>query len=175
VVWYLKTMHNLELTYNMSEATIVGYTDADHASQLHWHSISGYTFCIGGGAVSWSSKKQPIVTLSTTEAKYVVAMHATKEAKWLRALMTELISPQASPTTIYCDNQSAIALSKDGQHHAWTKHIDVRFHFVREAISDGTILLSYCPTQHMTADILTKPLSRSKTEQHVGGLGLLPA
>jgi len=86
MVWYLKTTCNLELTYHTSEVNIVGYIDADHASQLHWHSISRYIFHIGVGAVMWSSKKQLIVTLSTTEAEYIMAAHVTKEAMWLCAL-----------------------------------------------------------------------------------------
>src|SRR5882724_8222535 len=86
VVRYLKTMCNLELTYTGNDPTIIGYSDADHASQTHQHSISGYVFHIGGGVVTWSSKKQPVVTLSTMEAEYIVAAHATKEAVWLCAL-----------------------------------------------------------------------------------------
>jgi len=125
VVRYLKTTCNLKLTYTGNDAAIIGYSDMDHASQIHQHSISGYAFHIGGGAVAWSSKKQPIVTLSTMEAKYVAAAHATKEAVWLCALIGSLTSPPTMPMVMHCDNQSAIALSKNGQHHAQTKHINV--------------------------------------------------
>ena len=99
VVWYLKTTHNLKLTYDVSKATIVSYTDADHAYQLHQHSISGYIFRIGGGAVTWSSKKQLVIALSMTKAEYIVAVHGTKEDMWLCALMAEFTGPQVSPTT----------------------------------------------------------------------------
>ena len=110
-----------------------------------------------------------------TEAEYIAAAHATKEVMWLRTFMGEIAAFPTVTTTIHCDNQSTIALSKDGQYHMWTKHINIRFHFIRKAIKDGMILLTYCPTQIMTADLLTKPLNCTKTEEHVRGLGLLAA
>jgi len=110
-----------------------------------------------------------------TEAEYIAAAHAMKEAMWPCTFMGEIATLPTVTTTIHCNNQSAIALSKDRQYHAWTKHIDIHFHFIREAVEDGTILLTYCPMQIMTADLLTKPLNRTKTEEHVRGLGLLVA
>jgi hypothetical protein len=86
----------------------VGYADADGASQEHRRAISGHVFLIDGGAISWSSKKQELVTLSTTEVEYVAATHAAKEAMWLRRLITELYGPLENPTTLFGDNQSAI-------------------------------------------------------------------
>jgi len=167
-------MRDLGLTYGMSNDRIIRYTDANHASQYHQHSILGYTFLINGGAVSWSSKKQPLVVLSTTEAEYIATTHATKEALWLRAFLGEVVRPLSAPTMLNCDNQAAIALSKDGQFHAQTKHIDLQFHFIREAITNGTVALTYCPTQAMMADILTKLLNRGKMGELAGSLGLLP-
>jgi len=84
IIRYLKGMRDLELTYGSSNTRIVRYTDADHASQYHRHSISGYTFLVNGGTVSWSSKKQSVMALSTTEAEYVAATHTMKEALWLQ-------------------------------------------------------------------------------------------
>jgi hypothetical protein len=92
------------------------------------HAISGYTFLIDGGAVSWSSKQQEIVSLSTTESEYVVAMHGGKEALWLRSLISEVFGPITSPTTLFSDNQAAIALTCDHQYHPRMKHIDVQYH-----------------------------------------------
>src|SRR5882724_1821471 len=103
-------MWNLEHTYTGNDPTIIGYSDADHTSQVHRHSISGYAFHIGGGAVAWSSKKQPVVTLSTTEAKYITVVHATKEAVWLCTLAGSLTSPPTAPMVLHCNNQLAIAL-----------------------------------------------------------------
>ena len=114
----------------------------------------------------WSSKKQPIFTLSMTEAKYISATHATKEAMWLHTFMGEITTLPTTATTIHCNNQSAIALSKNGQYHVRTKHIEIRFHFIQEAIEDGTMSLTYFPTQNMTADLLTKPLNHTKTDEH---------
>jgi len=125
--------------------------------------------------MAWSSKKQPVVALSTTEAEYIAATHATKKALWLHTLTRELTPPLTTLTTLHCDNQSAITLSKDGQHHVWTKHIDIHFHFICKAIENGSITLVYCPTGSMTVDLLTKSLNCSKTGEHAAGLGLLPA
>ena len=174
IVRYLKGTKDLELTYGVTDTGIIGYTNADHASQYHRHSISGYAFLINGGAVSWSSKWQPIVALSTTEAEYVATAHSVKEVLWLWAFLGEITRPLSAPTTLNCDNQSAIALTKDGQFHARTKHINLQFHFICEAVTNGTITMAYCPTQSMVADILMKPLIRGKTEEYTGSLGLLP-
>ena len=92
--------------------------------------VSRYAFLIDGGAVSWSSKHQELVSLLTTESEYVVATHGTKEALWLRSLISEVFNPFTDPTTLLSDNQSVIALAHDHQYHARTKHIDVRFHFI---------------------------------------------
>jgi hypothetical protein len=94
----------------------------------HRHAISGYaSFIIHGGAVSWSAKRQEIVSLLTTESEYVAATHAAKEALWLQSLIQQLFDTTLSPTTLFSDNQSAIALSKDHQYHARTKHIEIRY------------------------------------------------
>jgi ribonuclease HI len=149
-----------------------GYTDADGASQEHRHAISGYAFLIDGGAVSWSSKKQELVTLSTAEAEYVAATYAAKEALWLRRFIGEVFQPFTNPVTLYSDSQSAIALTKDGSYHARTKHIDIRYHFIRYVVQNGSINLIYCPTDDMTADILTKPLPNIKAKHFATSLGL---
>ena len=167
-------MKDLELTYGTTTTGIIRYSDANHASQYHCHSISGYTFLVNGGAVSWSSKRQPLVALSTTNAEYIAATHVMKEALWLRAFLGEVVRPLSTPTMLNCDNQATIALSKDGQFHARTRHIDLQFHFIHEAVADGTITLTYCPTQVMMADIPTKLLNCRKTGELAGSLGLLP-
>ena len=87
------------------------------------------------------SKKQELVTLSTAEAEYVAAMHAVKEGVWLRHFVEEVFQLLANPTILYCDNQAAIALTKDGSFHAHTKHIDIRYHFIRFVVNSGSILL----------------------------------
>lgn len=160
------------MVYGINSSGLEGYTDADGASQEHRHAISGYAFLIDGGAVSWSSKKQEIVTLSTAEAEYVAATHAAKEAIWLRRLIGEVFHSLPNPTTLYSDSQSAIALTRDGSYHARTKHIDIHYHFIRFVVQDGTIKLVYCPTDDMTADTLTKALPSAKAKHFTASLGL---
>ena len=94
---------------------------------------------VDGGAVSWSSKKQELVTLSTAEAEYVAQTHAAKEAIWLRGFLTELFGPLDGPTTLFSDSKSAIALAQDGHYHARTKHINIQYHPIRYIIEEGTI------------------------------------
>ena len=165
VFQYLKGTRNLMLVLGGEGEVLTGFTDADWASQRHRHSISGYAFFIGSGAVSWSSKKQPIITLSSTESEYVALTHAAKEAIWLRKLLSELSADLHGPTTIFCDNQGAIALSKDSTFHAHTKHIDIHFHFIRQTNLSNTTRITYCPTNDMIADIFTKSLPRPKLEK----------
>ena len=92
--------------------------------------ISGYAFLIDGGAVSWSSKQQEIISLSTTESEYMAATHSMKEALWLQSLLSEIFEPLKPPTTLFSDNQLAIALTCDYQYHLRTKHIDMCYHFI---------------------------------------------
>ena len=169
---YLLGTKKLELTYGGDQRGLVGYVDADGASQEHRRAISGYVFMVDGGAVSWSSKKQELVTLSTTEAEYVAQTHAAKEAMWFRQLLTELFGQIESPTTLFSDSKSAIALAQDGHYHARTKHIDIRYHFIRYVVDAGTIKLVYCSTDDMTADTLTKALPSVKAKHFAKALGL---
>ena len=113
---------------------------------------------MGTGAVSWSSKKQQIVTLSSTEAEFIAATACACQAIWLRRILEELRSKQVEATTIFCDNNSAIKLSKNPVLHGRSKHIDVKYYFLRDLSNDGTIKLIYCKSENQVADILTKPL-----------------
>ena len=125
---------------------MIGYVDADGASQEHRRAILGYVFMVDGGAVSWLLKKQELVTLSTTEAEYVDATHAAKEAIWLCRLISKVFKSIETPTTLFCDSKLVIALVHNGHYHAHTKHIDIRYHFIHYIIEAGTIKLVYCPT-----------------------------
>jgi len=113
---------------------------------------------MSGGAISWLSQKQATVALSTAEAKYVALSSAMQEAIWLRRLLSDLDTNMPESVVIQEDNQGAIVMSKNPVGHKRTKHIDIRFHFVREAVQKGLIELQYCSTKNMIADILTKPL-----------------
>ncbi|KAF5378500.1 hypothetical protein D9615_007118 [Tricholomella constricta] len=172
---YLKGSTELWLVYGGNQKELVGYADADGSMAEDRHAISGYAFIIYGGAVSWSAKRQDIIALSTTEAEYVAATHAAKEALWLRSLISQVFDTTLDATTLFSDNQSAIALTKDHQYHARSKHIDVRFHFIRWIVERGSIRLIYCPTDDMVADTLTKALPSAKVKHFATELGLAAA
>ena len=169
---YLKGTKELWLTYGRTQTELMGYADADGSTAEDRHAVSGYAFIVNGGAVSWSAKRQSIISLSTTESEYVAAAHAAKEALWLRSFIEQLFDTKLSPTTMFSDNQSAIALAKDHQYHARTKHIDVRYHFIRWIVEKGAVRLVYCPTEDMVADTLTKALPSAKVKHFAVELGL---
>ena len=176
VINYLGIMKNLWLTFGGRKHSLVeGYCDADWAGQKHRHSISGFLFHFGIGAISWSSKKQNVIALSSIEAEYVVQTHAAKEEMWIRSFISEIQGGGREPLTILCDNQGAIALAKDNKYHACTKHIDLCYHFICEAIENGKILVKYIPTDENVSDIFTKALPKPKFQQFVELLGLRDA
>jgi len=129
---------------------LLGYADADSGAQKHRRSISGYTFLIDRGAISWASRKQELVALSTAEAEYVALTHATKEGIWLCRLLIELSLFDISPVPLLCDNQSALKLSIEDNFHARTKHIDTHYHYIRDVIAKNFIEAIYCPTEDVT-------------------------
>jgi Reverse transcriptase (RNA-dependent DNA polymerase) len=159
---YLKGTKDVPLVIGGSRKGLEAFSDADWASQEHRHSISRYVFMIDGGAVSWSSKKQPIVALSMTEAEYIAATHAAKEALWIRTFIAEISRPLKKPVIIHLDNIYTISITKNDQYHPRTKHIDIRYHFIRHAVQDNQIHIDYVPTDDMAADMLTKALPRHK-------------
>ncbi len=122
---YLAGTHDLWLSYGETRRTLEGYADADSSMVEDRHAITGYAFLIDGGAISWSSKRQEIVSLSTMESKYMAMMHGMKEALWLCSLLSEAFGSLTAMTTLFSDNQAAIALTRDHQYHAHMKHIDV--------------------------------------------------
>lgn len=131
--------------------------------------ISWYVFLVNGGAISWSSKKQELIT---AKSKYVAATYSAKDALWLQWIMGEIFKPIMEPIMLYLDLQLAIALTKDRLYHAWMKHIDIWYHFIRFIVQKGAINLIYCPTEDMTANILTKTLPNSKAKHFARSLGL---
>jgi len=141
---------------------IHGFVDVDWAEDLDQRRYrSGYVFNLFGGAVSWMSKKQSIVALSTTEAEYMAATHASKEAVWLQRLCSSMGLVQGA-IRIDCDNQSGIFLAKNPAYHSKTKHIDVQYHFVRDMIEDKKVLLVKVDNLKNTMGALTKSVSSEK-------------
>ncbi|CDO69616.1 hypothetical protein BN946_scf184851.g4 [Trametes cinnabarina] len=177
VIRYLVGTRELWLIYRTSDDGIQGFSDTDWGSSTeHCHSISGYVFTLDGGVISWSSKKQNVVALSSTEAEYIALTHASKEALWLRYLLSDIIHPDISryPLTLFSDNRSAITLAKDNAFHPRMKHIDIRFHFIREAVDDEKIVLQHRCTGDMPADLFTKALPRSRIDHLRLLFGLCP-
>eukprot|EP00253_Pinus_taeda_P012705 PITA_12705 len=149
ILRYVKGTKKFGILYNVSEhSDLVRYTDSDWVGSVDdQKNTSGYVFHMGSGAISWASKKQSIVALSTTEAEYVAATAATCQAVWMRRMLRSLGQEQEKATVIFCDNSSAIALSKNSVFHKRTKHIDTRFHYIRELVSNGEIVLEHCRNQ----------------------------
>ena len=172
---YLKSSFDLTLAYKKSEEYFCCYSDSDWAGDKDdRHSTTGNIFMLGGAPISWLSKKQPIVALSTSEAEYVALCSAVQETVWLRRLLSSIHVDVNCPTTIYEDNQGSIAMAKNPVSHARTKHIDIRFHYIREAVSNGIVTIFYCGTKDMLADILTKPLVRDRFQTLRQLIGMEP-
>src|SRR5256886_1111732 len=176
ILKYLRRTKDLFLVYGVEEELIVkGYTDASFQTDKDdSRSQSGYVFCLNGGAVSWKSSKQDTVADSTTEAEYIAASDAAKEAVWIKKFITELgIVPSiVDPVDLYCDNNGAIAQAKEPRSHQRSKHILRRFHLIREIIDRGDVKICRVPTDDNIADPLTKPLAQRKHEFHTRSAGI---
>ena len=173
---YLRATSDWKLVFQQGVANglvLHGYADADWASDTSDRkSTSGYVFLLAGGAVSWSSKKQSSVALSSTEAEYIAGAHAAKEVVWLRRLLSELGLTSDNSTTLLMDNQSAMTIARNPEFHDRTKHIEVRYHFLRVKVENGELELEYVPTGEQVADILTKGLGREKHLKFSEGMGI---
>lgn len=178
ILRYIKGTLDYGLLYgstndNDTNGDLCGYADADWAGDISTRkSTSGYVFQIGSSTVSWSSKRQSVVAMSSTEAEYVALSYAAQEAIWLRTLLESMGFKQTKPMTIFEDNQSTIALAKNPRHSSRTKHIDIKFHYIRDAVAEQKIHLEYCQTNEMIADILTKGLARPQFEKLRSELGV---
>lgn len=160
ILRYLKGTTELGILYRRgTKEELFAFTDSDYAGDVDDRkSTSGYVFKLGTGAISWSSKKQPVVTLSTTEAEFIAASSCACQAIWLRRILDKLGHIQMRCTTIFCDNSSTIKLSRNPVMHGRSKHIDVRFHFLRDLSRNEVIKLVHCNSEDQLSDIMTKPL-----------------
>jgi hypothetical protein len=125
-------------------------------------STSGYCFSLGSTMISWSSRKHGSIAHSTTEAEYIAASAASREAMWLRKLLSDLFSAELESTVIHCDNQSCIKLSENSVFRDRSKHIEMRYHYVRDMMQKNILTIQYVPMAEQTANILIKPLSLTK-------------
>ncbi|KAH9726202.1 hypothetical protein KPL70_008169 [Citrus sinensis] len=135
------------------------------AKRILRKSTSGYLFCLGTNVISWSSRKQKSVALSSAEAEYIAATESVCEAVWLRRILKDLQFNQDAATTIYCDNMSAIALTKNPVFHAKSKHIELRYHYIRDLVSKGEVNMEFISTNEQPADFLTKAIIIEKFEK----------
>jgi hypothetical protein len=162
ILAYLKGTQTHGVTYgdtSAGEGVLQAYSDADFAANVDdRRSTTGVVLMLNGGPVSWKSKRQSCVSLSTTESEYVAAAAAAKEIVWMRRLLQDLGCNQLKPTYLFCDNQSAIKLVRNPQFHQRTKHIDVKFHFIRDLQEDKVIDVVYVNSEGQLADLLTKGL-----------------
>lgn len=178
ILAYLKGTMDHGIVYRQvssEENVLVAFSDADFAGNIDdRRSTTGNIFIINGGPVAWCSQRQKCVSLSTTEAEYVAASTATKEIIWLRRLLKDLGRPQHNATPLLCDNQSAIKLVRNPEYHQRTKHIDVRYHFIRSMQEDNTLNVKYVQTSEQLADGLTKSLDGPKFLKFKCGIGMFP-
>ncbi|CAL1356029.1 unnamed protein product [Linum trigynum] len=162
ILRYIKGTIDHGLLYTKSEIfKLVGYCDSDWAGDMDDRKrTTGFVFFLGDTAFTWSSKKQAIVTLSTCEAEYVAPTSCACHAIWMRKLLKELNMTQEESTEIFVDNKSTLALAKNPVFHDRSKHIDTRYHFLRECVEQKEVALKYVKTEDQIADIFTKPLKQ---------------
>ncbi|KAK3716452.1 hypothetical protein RRG08_057375 [Elysia crispata] len=170
VLRYLKVTIQQKLTFRKSvdNLSLSSFCDSDWGNSEDRKSITGYCFTLSrkGPLISWKSKKQQSVALSSCEAEYMAMSSATQEGKFLLALINDMnIDLHVHDFTLNCDNQGAIALSKNPVHHQRSKHIDIRYHFVRNEISNGLMKVQYVPSEENPADVFTKPVSEVKLQK----------
>lgn len=150
--------------------------DADWAGDRGTRrSTTGYIFKLFGGAISWRSKLQPTVALSSTEAEYRSTTEAGQEATWLRRLLEAFNFECKEPTPLHCDNLGAIQLTSNSIFHARTKHIEIQYHYIRELVKSKTVSLVHCASRNMMGDLLTKPLGKGLFQWLRSLVGMTPS
>jgi hypothetical protein len=152
---------------------LIGYTNSDCGGIIDDRkSTSRYTFHFGTGLVSWASRKKPILTLSSIEAEYIIATRTACQALWMRKMLKHLLQEQQEPTIVFCDKNSAIMLSTNHVFHKKTKHIDARYHFIRELVNNKETCLEFCRSKEQVAEIFTKALERDSFQHLHSILGV---
>ena len=179
ILSYLKGIMHYGLVYCSGGGAemITGYTDSNLASDLDDRkSIGGMTFYVNECLVTWNSQNQKTVVLSSCEAEFMAATAVACQALWLRSLLAELVGGELNPVKVFIDNKSAIALTKNPVFHGHNKHIDTRFHFIRECVKEGQIIVEFIRTEEQRADPLTKALPAVKlaTMRHLLSVRDLP-
>lgn len=173
ILRYIRGTVNYKLVYDGKEDdTLLGFSDSDWAADLdERRSTTGYLFTLCGAAISWASKRQPTVALSSTEAEYMATVATIQEAVWLKTLHNEIFDDW-NTITIFCDNRGAMMVLRNNQYSSGTKHIDIRIKFIREHLENKNIQLEYLPTTDMPADILTKNVGARQIFGHLPNIGI---
>lgn len=157
IMRYIKGTINKKLVYYSDGNELHGFCDADWASDLDERkSTTGYIFTLQNGAISWSSKRQSTIALSSTEAEFMAMVSAIQECIWLKRFEFELFKNANKPITLHCDNKSAIQVAKNNSYSSRTKHVEIKTKFIQDKINEGSIQLEYVPTDQNVADVLTK-------------------
>ena len=165
ILRYLQGSSKMSLCFGKGDPILDGFTDSDMAGDIDSQkSTSGYLITFGGGAVAWQSRLQKCVALSTIEAEFIAITEACKELLWLKKFLQELGLKQER-YVLHCDSQSAIHLSKNSSFHSRSKHIDVRYHWIRDVLNDKLLQLEKVHTDANTSDMLTKALTKDKHEK----------
>ena len=174
VLKYLSGTQDFGLKYTqVGNFSLIGYFDSDFDGDKETGvSTLGYAMSLGSGAVSWRSCKQSVPADSTTEAEYMAAAETTKEIVWFRKILEDLEVKQVQSTPLMIDNTFAINLAKNPKFHYQTKHINTKYHLIRNHVEAKTIHLHHCSTNEKIADIFTKALGREKLERFRTMLGL---
>ncbi|KAJ9557122.1 hypothetical protein OSB04_011736 [Centaurea solstitialis] len=177
ILKYLRRTKEMFLVFGGSEdeISVTGYSDASFQTDRDdFRSQSGYVFTLNGGAISWKSSKQDTIADSTTEAEYIAACDAAKEAVWLRNFLSDLrvVASISRPIDIFCDNSGAVAQAKEPREHHKSRHVLRKYHLIREIIGRGDVRICKIPTEDNVADPLTKPLARAKHESHANSIGM---
>ncbi|KAJ9544942.1 hypothetical protein OSB04_024649 [Centaurea solstitialis] len=177
ILKYLRRTKEMFLVFGGSEdeISVTGYSDASFQTDRDdFRSQSGYVFTLNGGAISWKISKQDTIADSTTEAEYIAASDAAKEAVWLRNFLSDLrvVASISRPIDIFCDNSGAVAQAKEPREHHKSRHVLRKYHLIREIIGRGDVRICKIPTEENVADPLTKPLARVKHEAHANSIGM---
>lgn len=175
ILRYISGTLNHGILYTANENfNMVGHSDSDWGRSVeNRRSTTGWIFSLGSGAIAWSSKKQAIAALSSTEAEYIALTSTACEAVWLIRLLEDLNEEQVGSTVINCDNKSAISIAKNPIHHGRTKHIDAHYHFIRDLVKNKQINIVHCGTDDQVAYAFTKALNHQKFEHFGGNVNLL--
>ena len=159
---------------NHSTSQLTAYCDANWAGDKgDRKSTGGFVIFLHGSPIAWQSRKQRIVAQSSAEAEYITLSDTAREVSWFHSLLTGMRTTIPPPHIIYEDNQSTIHMAGSGNSHGRTKHIDVRYHYIREQVESGIISVQYIPTESQTADIFMKPLTHQRFELLRRQLGVI--